>query len=777
MGSAARVASGLRARVRRPRRRTMLAAGALLLVAAFLLGGLAQVRLETSMDSFLPARDEAVRDLQEVGAAFGGEPVVVLLEGDEPGRLLGEGNAGPLMGLEGELAQLPDVAVTYGPATLLNQVAGRMQDLLAELSGRRDSLAEHAEQQALEDGASQEEAARAGQRAVEEFSARYGGLVVDAMPAGLPTLNNPDFAHRVVFDDAGEPREQWRFVVPTPESVAILVRPRAGLDEAATQRLVQRVRGAVDDAGVDAAEVTVSGVPAVASALGTQVRSEIPLLGGVAVLLVTGCFLLVPWTSWRYRALPVASALLAIGLTLAAFGWAQRPLSLGVLAFLTVLLGTAAYYPTYLAQRVSARTVAAVVAATSASFATLLLSPLPFVRDLGLMLSVGVLVSAATGLVLLRVARAGAREPATDGASAPAGPAPPARRSPSVPARAGALAGAIAVAAAGWLALPGMELDSSMERFAEGLPALDDADTVASVLGSRGEVAVTLTGDEVRTPETLDWSRQAQNALLAAHGDRLTPVVTPPMVLPFLGADPTGEEVSAALRLLPPYLTGAVFRGDGGMALLSFGVDTLDAGELRVLRDELTGLVPDPPEGYETAVTGLPVAIARAHELLSDNRLWSNLAGIAAASLVVAIALRRRADALRAALAAGIATGAGLLAQQLAGIALSPLTVALGALTAAVGCEFAVLLSEASRRGDPALRRSVLLATATSMAGYAVLALSDLAAIAEFGLVLAGAVALSLAAAACVTWACPPRETPSAPRHTAVATETVGAST
>lgn len=741
----------------RVHRRGVLGAVALLLVTVFLLGGLVQLRLETSLDSFLPSQDEAVHDLEEVSASFGGEPVVVLLEGEGPAALLDEDHAGPLMALEGELAEVPDVAVTYGPATVLNQVAGRMQELLMELSGRRDSLAQHAEHQALEQGASQQEAAQAGQQAVDEFSARYGGLVVDAMPAGLPTLNNPEFARQIVYDNDGQPRPQWRFVAPDPETVAILVRPREGMDEAATEQLVERVHEAVENAEIEGAEITVSGVPAVASALGEQVRAEIPVLGGVAVVLVTGCFLLVPWTSWRYRALPVVSAMLAIGLTLAVFGWVQRPLSLGVVAFLTVLLGTAAYYPTYLAQRVSPRTVVAVVTATAASFATLSLSPLPFVRDLGLMLSVGVVLAALSGALLLRVVRAPRSAPAGPGTGAVEA-TPGERPRASLQARAGALACTIMVAATGWLALPAMDLDSSMDRFAEGLPAMDQADRTAEVLGSRGEMVVTLSGDDVRTPEVLDWSRQAQNEVLAARGDRLTPIVTPPLLLPFLGSDPTADQVSAALRLLPPYLTGAIFRGDGDMALASFGVDTLDAGRLRALRDEITSILPDPPQGYEAAVTGLPMAVARGHEIISENRVWSNLAGIAAATLAVALLLRRRGDALRAGLAAGIATGTGLLMLHLSGIALSPLTVALGALTAAVGCEFTVILSESRRRGNPAVRRSVLLAAATSTVGYAVLVLSDLGAVAEFGLVLAGAVTLSLAAAACVTWSCPPRE-------------------
>jgi len=51
------------------------------------------------------------------------------------------------------------------------------------------------------------------------------------------------------------------------------------------------------------------------------------------------------------------------------------------------------------------------------------------------------------------------------------------------------------------------------------------------------------------------------------------------------------------------------------------------------------------------------------------------------------------------------------------------------------------------------LRRSVWLASITSATGYAVLAVSGLSAVREFGLLLAGSVLVALASAWCVVWA------------------------
>lgn len=732
--------------VLRPARRRIAAAAAILVLAAFLVGGLLQTEVRTDLRSFLPVDDPALERYDEVSRSFGGDPVVVLVRGHRPGELVDSAHILPLLGLEGALSRLPDVAVVYGPGTALNTMAGQAQLLVAELAGRRDGIRSRAEREAKADGLTGAAVRKAGDEAVAAFDVRYGKLMVQALPSGLPTLRNPGFVRAAALDAQGQPRPQWRHLLPADDTAAILVRPRQGLDEAATTALVSCVRAEVAKARLDVADFRVSGVPAIVSGLGEQVRREVSLLGAVAVLAVAACFLLVPWTRWRRRLMPVATTVVAIGLTVAAFGWLGKPISLGVVAFLPVLLGIGSYYPSYFAQRASRRTVLAVVAATAASFATLAFTPLPFVRDLGIAMAIGVLASAAIGLAVLGRGR-GEDAPSAATASATVGS--------TTWRRARIAVGALVVAAGfGWAALPSLPVEGSLDRLTEGLPAMADARHTERVLGASGELDIALTGGDVLSPKALAWARQAQNVAVARHGDRLRPVVTPSNLLSFLGPRPTEEQIAAGVRLLPRYLSGAALHGNK-VALLSFGVRLDDIGSLQRLRDDLTRSLPEPPPGFSAEITGLPMVAVRGNELLSADKAWGNVAGIVAAGAVLAVALRRgrRSDAARAVASAAIATGAGLALLWAAGIPLSPLTVALGSLTAAVGCEFTVVLAESARRRSTALRRSVVLAAASSAVGYAVLAVSSLSAVAEFGLLLAGAVLLSLAVAWCVVTA------------------------
>src|SRR5438067_5815179 len=123
--------------VRHPTRRGILAVLAVLLVGAFVTGGMARFRVQTDLDSFLPGNDPALSQFDAVSRVFGADPIVVLVRAQQPGRQLDEAHLLPLLGLEGKLSQLPDVAAVYGPGTVLNQIAGQTQLLVAELTGRR----------------------------------------------------------------------------------------------------------------------------------------------------------------------------------------------------------------------------------------------------------------------------------------------------------------------------------------------------------------------------------------------------------------------------------------------------------------------------------------------------------------------------------------------------------------------------------------------------------------------------------------------------------------
>ena len=724
-------------------RRGVLAAVAVLAVAPVAVAGISRLEVDTSIRSLLPAGDPVVRTWEDTQAAFGADPVVVLFEG-EPGGLLAPDAVRRLVALEGRLAGLADVAVVYGPGTTLNQIAIQLNDLLVSITARRDGLRAQAEDAARAGGASEAQAKAAGAAAVADYEARYGELVAAGLPLGLPTLANPTFARSVFLDPEGRARSPLRWIVPDASHAAVYVRPREGLEQDGTDRLVRAVRSAARGAGIGTG-VTVTGAPVLVTSLGAEVRRELPRLGLMALALVALTFFVshrvggpggrvgrqpVGWVGREMRRFaPLGLGFAATAVVLGGFGWSGTPLSIGMLAFLPVMLGVGTDLPIQAAHPAPRRLLIAAAVAGAAAFAALGLSPLPFVRHLGLALAAGVLVSAALALPSMRA-------PAAD----LAGERPrPGRRGPW-------LVAGVAVAAIGWALLPGLPVEARPERLARGLPALADARRVERVLGASGEVAVRVTAGDVASPEMLAWFRQADEALVVRFGDRLRPIVSPGRLLSWLGENPTPAEIDAAFNLLPRYLVGASVRDDRREAVASYG---LRLGNLDDQSDLLAGMraaLPAAPAGAEVRLTGLPVVASRGYDLLSSGRLAASLAGPFLAGAVLLVLVPRRRHALLALAGALLAVGWGALALRISGVGLSPLTVGLGSLTAAVGCEFTLFALERQAAG---LRPwpGVVAAAATSAAGFAVLALSRLEVLAEFGLVLAGSILLALLAA------------------------------
>jgi len=157
----------------------------------------------------------------------------------------------------------------------------------------------------------------------------------------------------------------------------------------------------------------------------------------------------------------------------------------------------------------------------------------------------------------------------------------------------------------------------------------------------------------------------------------------------------------------------------------------------------------DPPPGVEAQVLGLPALAADANSSLSGSRYLVTIAGLVAVALVLLAVYRSASRALVPLIPIVLATGWSSLVLWVAGVPLNPMSATLGALVVAIATEFSVLLSaryheERRRRGTvgEALRRAyartgaaVLASGITAIAGFAVLVLSDIRMLRDFGLV------------------------------------------
>jgi predicted RND superfamily exporter protein len=809
----------VRASARRP--------GRVLAIVAVLaaIGCALALRLEPSAatDTLVGRGADTYKATETYRDKFGDHSVIVLVRG-ELSNLLLTSNLGRLIGLEGclsgnkpadqqapggagspcgRLAALKPVKVVYGPGTFANASAGEINDQIQARIKAKASEAKRAgaaaRKVAAAQGGTPAEQARAAQSARQLV---YAEFVRDLLQInlkyglglnGLPSVDDPDFVSALFFDPARgatTPKARFAYLVPSSKAALIQVRLKPTLTDAQRKQAVELVRAAVrmpqfalkGDAGS-----TVTGAPVVAEDLtdalaGSTLRL---LLVGLALMAAVLCLVF----RSRLRLVPLAVALAAVAITFGAMSLVGAPLTMASIAVLPVLLGLGVDYSIQYQARTAVPMIGTAALATGAGFLVLLLSPVPMVREFGVLLVVGIAIAfmlaltAGTAALAIRprenaLARSlrGAGELA-DGAARGVGRwvgAPLGRAGGVVvgaalrrPGR--VLAVGLAVAAIGWAVDSRTEVVSDIEKLVpQDLQAVQDLQALQRSTGVAGEIDVVIQARppaDLTDPKVVRWMRDYQAGLLQKYGYSTArgcgrAELCPALSLPDLFRTDASASDRAAIRALldavPPYFSSAVITGDRKTANLAFGIRLASLERQQDIIDDMRARL-DPPQGVTARLAGLPVLAAEANASLSDpvRRLGSLVVGLLAV-LVVLLLVHRRLGWRRAWARAwvpvvpiALATGWSALVLWLLGIPLNPLSATLGALVLAISTEFAVLLSarfeaERARGGGPAealwrtyrsTGAAVLASGATAIAGFAVLALSDVAMLRDFGLV------------------------------------------
>ncbi|MGI9019969.1 MAG: efflux RND transporter permease subunit [Solirubrobacterales bacterium] len=681
---------------------------------------------------------------------------------------------------------------------------------------------------AKEAGASEDDQLRNAEAAYQEVLAGFQEQLLQAATryglSGIPRIDDPTYVSAVVFDPAqasGTPKARFNFLFPNAGAAMITVRLDPGLSQGERERAIGLFREAVADPAFNlrSGEYVVSGVPVIFDGLAQKLSTEIFVLLAVALAVMAIVLALV--FGPPLRLLPLAIALGSTGVVfglLAVFGGS---LTMASIAVLPVLTGLAVDYaiqfqarfresldggssPPRAAVEAAAKggpVIATALLATAAGFLVLLLSPIPMIRGFGLLLVVGVGVAfvfaLTAGLAALSMVSK-PRTPKVRRRSRGADSRESARRrteavgktlsswgrsalAASIGAPGKVLLAGLILAVAGWIAGTRTELVSDIRQLLPAdLPELEDVDRLEETTGVSGDVYVTVEAEDLTDPQVIAWMAEYEQRLLTRHGYEpgestcqdddveLCPGTT--LATLFAGQNlPSRTQIRELLDLLPQYFSQAVVSrdesGDGGTALIGFGIRVQPFDEQKELIDDMRsqldtpGTEFDPPEGVEVEVVGLPVLAADANAALGSNRYLLTGAGLLVIALVLLAVYRSLARALVPLIPIVLATGWSSLVVEAAGVPLNPMSATLGALVVAITTEFSVILAarfhEERDRGTSvgqALRRTyartgaaVAASGATAIAGFAVLIASDVRMLRDFGLVTVFDLAVALA--------------------------------
>jgi len=325
------------------------------------------------------------------------------------------------------------------------------------------------------------------------------------------------------------------------------------------------------------------------------------------------------------------------------------------------------------------------------------------------------------------------------------------------------LAVGLLIAVVGWAADTQTKVESDVTKLVpQSLPALADLQALQKSTSVGGQIDVLVRSDKLTTPATLNWMSAYQSRLLKRFGysDKRgcgKAELCPAFSLPDLFGGDSGNgkitsqtQVDQLLDVVPAYFSQSVITKDRRTATMAFGIRLMPLDRqkevLDIMRSELHA-----PKGVSAQLAGLPVLAADANAAVSSpwRRLLTLVLGLLAVGVVLLAAFRSWRRALTPLVPIAMATGWSALVLFATRVPLNPMSVTLGALVIAISTEFSVLLAEryrTERRGglDPAaaLERTyrstgaaVLASGVTAIAGFAVLTLSDIRMLRDFGAV------------------------------------------
>ncbi len=787
----------------------MVAVSALVAVAAGV--GATRISTDAGVGTLVDADSSTYRATNAVRDAFGEEPVLVLAKGDLPelvltsdlfqllrleGCLSGKVPEGakPIPGPCTELAALEPVEFVSGPATFLNQAVVQIDEQLQRLS-RRVPPAQFRE-------------------FLLSVATRYG-------ITSVPSLENEEFVATVVFDLArarGTPKARLSYLFPNSRSALIAVRLKPGLTEAERGRAIELIEAAVEDTTpleacggkgkpapcfeLQGGSYVVSGAPVVVDGVADALKDALLVLFAVAIALMAVTLLIVFRS--RMRLLPLGIALAAAAITFGLLALFGGSLTLASIAALPILIGLGVDYAIQLQARydeavdagadgveavrraaaAGGPTIATACVATLAGFFALLLSPIPMVREFGLLLVAGVAIAfvlaLTAGLGALTLRRAGPVGEKGPSSSQAAGEDPSSPRHPpgerllalaiGWPSRVVGIG--IVLAIIGWGVGTQVETTANINSLApQNVAAVQNLNELQGTTGASGAIDVSIEAPDLTDPATIEWMADFKRRVLRANGfagespSCLEADICPgPALSDFLvrASNPvTANGIDATLAALSPYALRQVAPIDpetgqlGEQALISFGIRAQSLEDQQELIDRVReeigtpGERGGPPAGVEVQLAGLPVIAAQSASDLSTSRYWLTLAGIVAVALVLLAVYRSFGRALVPLVPTVLATGWASLILWVSGIPLNPMSAALGALTIAIATEFSVILAGrfheergAGHAAEEALRRAygrtgaaVLASATTAIAGFAVLIASDVQMLRDFGFV------------------------------------------
>lgn len=781
---------------------------AVAVISAVLVFGLRQIEFATGQDSYLNPDSQVALDNVQFQNDFGGETVILLFTSSDGSSTdvadLFEGaNLAELERLNAELAEVDGVYAVVTPLTSVtfshNLLSGGIGSSALIAAQSRD--VEGSAVRTADIGIALGRLGSAGEQVIGNPT--YNDLLI----FGNDNFELVDGTPVAPPDEERAIRLSLASTFPNQQTSVggIVLDGNATLDEqsASTESILE----ILETSSFDGFDLTVTGSPVYLKEINDYLKGGMLTLGAAALGVMAVVLALMFRVRWRL--LPLLAVLIGVLWAFSVVGLVGIDLSLVTISGLPILIGLGIDFAIQIHNRVEEEVVldkdehpisetlaniapALIIATVAAilAFLALQISKVPMIRDFGVLLSIGVAALVITGIVI-PTAILGIREWTV----------PTEERGPSLVERIVVKLGSlptsispflIAIAAAlfvgGVFAEGSATIQSDPIRWIDqGSDAVADLEKLEDETGFATTLGVLVEANNVYDEAVItlihDFTAAAESRDDGAVVSSSSLVNTMGKIIKIDGASdipPTSDDIVAAGEVMPPDIARVLVRPDLTATQVNLRIAPASLDERAVIVEELKAdldsriaaldipaesvVLTDLPEG-QNAVSATPAGLATVGigllENLSANRAALTYLALIVAGLFLVLRFLSLPRALLAMVPVMLAVGISSLVVGLSGIELSPLTTVSGPLVVATCAEFSVLIlaryleerqrgltpEEASQHAARRTGRAFFTSAMTTIGGFAVLILSALPLLRDFGIIVTLNVAIALLSA------------------------------
>jgi len=610
---------------------------------------------------------------------------------------------------------------------------------------------------------------------LEMFNSKSDMMVAD-IPGSQEELDN------ILYDENNELRSIFSDVIIDDHNSLMVVKLQGNLEDEYKDQISEDVSNALDNEEFKSISYIVSGKPVLDSSLRSEMKTNMMMMVGLAILIMFLVLSIVFKVKWKMLSLGVI--MVSVIATLGFMGILSVPITMVSMAVFPILIGLGIDYSIQFHNRYEeeksvkktvkqiGKAIAIAVFATVLGFISLYASPVPMIQDFGKMLTIGVIISFIGSMFLLlpilhfreisnnkgKKKKKKAKEKEVYKENALDKILKFSTKTVikfAIP----ILLLAIGASVAGFLVDGDVGVETDIETFMpQDMDALTDIHTIRDSVGSTDQIVLYIKDDDVLSKENADWIQSKTESIESDYPDMVVGVKSIDTLVNNMskGEELTYDEYIDVINSLPEKQVGMFVNEDRTEAIIIINILHLSTDNMQ---DFITALTDDTDDTYmETFITGKSALDVEMVNGLTSGRVKMTIIGLILVFLALLLVYRNIFKALIPIIPVGLIIGMSSGVMYLLDIKFTPITATLGALVLGMGTEMTVMLLERyleeRRKGQTKvdamittvtrIGKAIVASGLTTVGGFSVLMASQFIILKDFGLMTVVNISLAL---------------------------------